>query len=47
MVSLPMGSAPRGLQLSMGAQRGGGQGETGPLLSERTFVASQRKEATF
>lgn len=43
MVSRPMGSAPRGLQLSMGAQRGGGQGETGPSALREDFCGFPEK----
>lgn len=43
MISLSMGSAPRGLQLSMGVQRGVGQGEAGPSALREDFCGFQEK----
>lgn len=47
MISLSMGSAPRGLQLAWGFREEWAKERQDPLLSERTFVASKTKEATF
>lgn len=43
LTSRSMGSAPRGLQLSLGAQRGGGQGEAGPSALRGDFCGFQEK----
>lgn len=43
LISLSMGSAPRGLQLSMRVQRGVGQGEAGPSALREDFCGFQEK----